>query len=231
MDRARTLKIAVPALLLAAAACRPQAKREIAPAEPEALAGASAPAPRPRVAALYPPDAYAVVDFGRGLSGSQTLGISGERFAPGCTVTLGDEPLLVSFQSPTTLHAWIPKALLAFAGGMPVTVHNPDGTSSEPARFTVVAPRRAGACPEVRGVYPSPPRAGASGSIGVSGVDFSPATVALLDGEPLPTTFRGPGSIVATLPADRGLVPRRARLSVRDPECRHPASPVEFDLR
>jgi IPT/TIG domain-containing protein len=231
MDRPRTLRVAGAALLLASAACRQETPRKILPAEPESLAGPSVPAARPRIAALYPPDAYGVVDFARGLSGSQTLGISGERFAPGCTVTLSGEPLLVSFQSPTTLHAWIPKALLAFPGGMAVTVHNPDGTSSEPAKFTVFTPRRAGACPEIRGVYPSPDGTGASGSVGVSGVDFSVDTVALLDGETLPTTFRGPTSIVATIPAARRRPPRRALLSLRDPECRQPTSPVEFDLR
>jgi len=234
MERSPAVRSAVILRLVAVvavvAACRRPPRREIPAAEPEPLTGARTPAARPRVAALYPSDAYAVVDFGRGLAGSLPLGISGGNFAPGCTVAFGEEPLLVAFQSPTTLHAWIPKALLAFPGGVAVTVRNPDGTSAAPARFSIVPPRLAGACPDIREIYPGP-KGESAATIGVAGANFSDRTVAVLDGEKLPTTFRGPGSLVASIPRDRARGPRRVRLALADPECRLPSATREFDLR
>jgi hypothetical protein len=65
-----------------------------------------------------------------------TLTIIGEHFVPEATVTWQDVPLNVTYRTPTTLKADIPKTFIARPGWVYVRVMTPDGKFDQ-ARFTI----------------------------------------------------------------------------------------------
>jgi len=233
------LALAAVLAALPVGACRPSRGSAIAAAEPTPIPGARVERFVERIAALYPPDAYAGVAFSVRFDGSSVLGVAGAGFSPSSTVYFGDVPLMTDFVSRDSLTATVPAELVDRPGTIDVSVHDPAGGRSARVPFTVLPPRSKGACPEIRALYPPAVAAGESfvrrpdGSsvLGVAGANFAPPSKVVFDGRELKTTYQGPGSLVAVVPADS--IRRRGRrgVTIADPECPNPPSPAWFEIR
>ena len=195
--------------------------------------------PSPRIRDLYPPDAYVATRFSVRFDGMSVLGVAGEGFSPDSTVYFGDEPMLTQFVSSDSLAATVPPTLIERVGNVPVSVRDATGARSPAVAFAVVPPRPAGACPEIRHIYPSSTEAGrgfslradGSSSLGVAGRGFGPGSFVLLDGKKASTIYQGPGSLIALVPAESLSKRGRIRVAVAEEKCRLFPSPEDLEVR
>jgi hypothetical protein len=105
--------------------------------------------------------------------------------------------------------------------------------------FSVLPPRPRGACPVIRELYPPSIPAGSafnrrpdgSSTLGVAGEKFGPRSEVLFGGRELRTTYQGPGSLVAVVPAESTLRKGSVRVAIRDPECPASSSFAVFDVK
>jgi hypothetical protein len=220
-------------------ACRPSGGSAIAPAEPTPIPGRVVERFVERIHALFPPNAYAGVPFSVRFDGSSVLGVSGEGFSPASTVYFGDVPLTTDFGSRDSLTATVPADLVDRPGSFAISVRDPAGGRSPDIPFTVLPPRIKGACPEIRDLYPPSVPAGKSFArrpdgasvLGVAGTNFGPSSKVVFEDRELRTTYQGPGSLVAVLPAEAIRRKGRARVTVTDPECPRPGAAAWFEIR
>jgi hypothetical protein len=95
--------------------------------------------PAPLIAGMYPSSTVAGQGFNIQASGGSALGMSGSNFRPDAKILFGTKELETIFGGVTGLSAWVPPALFATPGAIPVRVRNSDGKLSEPRTFTVKA--------------------------------------------------------------------------------------------
>jgi hypothetical protein len=229
----------VLAVALVGARCGSPRPTEIAPAGPEPIPGQHVERFSPEIEALYPPDAYAGTPFATNFEGVSVLGVAGRQFSPGSVVYFDGSPLLTQFISSQALTATVPADRIARPGALPVIVEDPYGTRSPAATLSVRPPRTAGACPQIRELFPPEAKAGAAfgvrpngnSSLGVAGVDFGPRTVVWFDGIQLQTIYQGPGSLIGIVPASMLARPRRAPVVLDEPGCARSAKPLIFTVR
>lgn len=239
MTRGTELGLVVALAALPIAACGRSRGSTIDPAEPAPIPGRVVERFVERIHALFPPNAYAGIPFSVRFDGSSVLGVSGEGFSPASAVYFGDVPLTTEFVSRDSLTATVPADLVDRPGTFAISVHDPAGGRSPDIPFTVLPPRIKGACPEIRDLYPPSVPSGESFArrpdgasvLGVAGTNFGPSSKVVFEGRELRTTYQGPGSLVAVVPAEAIRRKGRARVSVADPECPSPRAAAWFEVR
>ena len=236
--------IAAALLALAASAgCRRASVGPIAPAEPHPIPGRTAPAaplPPLKIQETYPHDAWAGVGFDVQFDGASPLGIAGEGFSPKSMVYFDGQPLATSYGSRRALVAQVPPELLSRARRVSLTVRDPGPPPRESSAvpFEVRPPRRPGACPRIRALYPSSAKAATpfgaqpdgSSTLGIAGEDFGPKTLVSFGGVEVKTQYQGPSSLVAFLPPDLLRKPGSRLVTLHDPECRRKGSGNVFEI-
>jgi uncharacterized protein (TIGR03437 family) len=144
---------------------------------------------------------------------AQTIVIAGANFGTAATVNWGATPLQTSLNASNQLTATVPANLTAIAGAFVVTVRNSDGTASNGSTVRVQ--------PVFSSISPGSVAAGAGAvTVTASGAGFPPTAIlrmgagATVD---LPTTYGGPSTLSARLPAAAVAASGAITLGVYDP--------------
>ncbi len=139
-----------------------------------------APSPVPQITSLSPSG----VTTG---TGQFTLVVRGNNFVSPSMVMVNGASRQTTFQNPTYLQAAILASDVAAGGSLPITVLNPPpgGGSSNVFMLSVTNP-----VPVVGALSPATIQAGSPATgLGISGSNFVPNSVVLLNGAPHPTVF------------------------------------------
>ncbi|HWB85593.1 MAG TPA: putative Ig domain-containing protein [Bryobacteraceae bacterium] len=128
-------------------------------------------------------------------------------------IFFGATGLPTTFVNANTLQATVPANLIAAAGPVNVTVHNPGGSVSAASVFTV-AP-----LPSISGFTPAAAVVGGPAfNLAVNGLNFTNTMTVLWNGSPLVTTF-GSGTVLnAAVPANLIAASGTASITVRTSE-------------
>lgn len=148
-------------------------------------------------------------------AGSSAVGVSiyGLGFVPGSTLLFNGTVVSTTFSSPNELSATIPQNLLAMPGVVPVMVRRPNGTMTTPGRdsFEIVGG------PVISSIQPSSVAAGSPGAgLSIAGMGFLPDAAVLFNGIAIPTTFKSPNEVSATVPASLLTKPGTVPLMIRN---------------
>jgi len=101
----------------------------------------------------------------------KAITLIGKNFANGAHVGVGTQTLAATWISAGELHTTLPATLTATPGALQVTVHNPDGKSSDALLLTLTEP------PVALAIEAIAPAAAAPGAqVVISGVGFDPVT-------------------------------------------------------
>ena len=161
-----------------------------------------------------------------------TLIVTGKSFVPRSVVQLDGAVLATSFVSATELRATVPTSKLLAVAQLRVTVGTspPGGGASSAITFDVVNP-----VPTLTAIASPVPAATLMGSmdtpLALSGTGFVLGAVVSFDGVDVPTTFKSPVSIEATLPAAKLAVAGSYDVRVKNPTPGGgPSSPIAFTV-
>lgn len=147
-------------------------------------------------------------------SGEVTVNVIGGGFVRGSAVTAGGQSLATSFNSPTSLDAVVPAELTATIQTLQFKVTNPGNKESNEAAFRVTAPT-----PAITRINPGSVNAGTTTdvTIAVTGTGFVQGSSVLFNGSGIETSFDGPTSLSAVIPASALTTPGNATIRVSNP--------------
>ena len=148
-------------------------------------------------------------------SGAFTLTVTGTNFQPSSTVRWNGSARTTTYVSASSLTAAIPASDVAGARTVPVTVFTPGpgGGETAPQTFTISNP-----APTIVSISPNSATAGSSAlTVAITGTNFVPASIGLLNGLVLPTTYVSPTSLNVTLSRVNLALPGVNSVSVSNP--------------
>ena len=126
-----------------------------------------------------------------------TLQVGGSNFVNGSVVQWNGVGLTTSFVSPTILNAQVPANDVANSGLFPVTVKNPDNSTSNSLNFHVYDP----VIPQIYSLTPYVKvKNGGQFQMTVNGQGFNAASVVQWNGTGVATQFNSTRQLVATVP-------------------------------
>ncbi len=151
-----------------------------------------APSPVPQITSLSPSGVSAS-------SGQFTLNVRGNNFVSPSVVMVNGASRPTAFQDSTYLQATIFASDVATSGSLPITVMNPQpgGGSSNVFALSVTNP-----VPSISALSPTAiPAGSAAAGLGISGANFVPNSVVLLNGAPRTTAFTSSAQLSISLTA------------------------------
>ncbi len=171
----------------------------------------------PSVAVLNPVPVVSGVDPGSAIVGGPdlVLTVTGSNFLPSSVIQWNGVARATTFLGATQLRTEIVAADLAAAGSATISVvtPGPGGGASGPLSLSVLNPP-----PAISGLDPSSATVGAAGfTLAVTGASFVPSSVVNWNGAPRATTYGGPTSLSATIPASDLTVAGVATVTVATP--------------
>jgi hypothetical protein len=207
------------ALLLSTAGCVSRTEREAKPAPPH-------------IDQVSPHQVMAGEPFQAQPGGHSALAIAGTSLRRGARVRLNGQPLETAWGDGTRLSALVPKELTAEPGMYPVTVETPEGQLSNALPLFVLP--RTGPAPEIAQLYPAEAEAGKPfneqpgglSALGVTGRNFLPNAVLLINGEAQPTSFGGTDQLGCIVPAKLMAHPAELKIVVRNADGKESAAAV-----
>ncbi|MFY9558225.1 MAG: IPT/TIG domain-containing protein, partial [Blastocatellia bacterium] len=125
------------------------------------------------------------------------LTVNGTGFDGASKVFIDGQPVDTAFAAPEQLIAHVSASLLATGGPHPVQVRNEGGNRSNSVTLTVIPPPPSLVSLTPRFVIVG----GGAFTLFVSGLNFDPASVVLVEGAPVATTFTSTRELRATVPA------------------------------
>lgn len=141
-----------------------------------------------------------------------TLVVVGRGFVPGATIKFGDQDLTTTFVATSQLSAPVPAELVAAARTVPVTVTNPDGTTSNSVDFRILTL-------SLTSITPDKATAGsASFTLALEGTGFIQGASVSFGGTGLVTSFGGVTRLSATVPASALTTPGVIQVTVSNPD-------------
>ena len=143
----------------------------------------------------------------------------GSGFVPGAVIRWNGTPLSTTFTDWTKVWAAVPTAYLLMPGTFQVVVVNPGGYTSSPRTVTIEE-----ALPQVTATEPTWVPTGSAALITIRGANFLPASVAKLSGQALATSYLGPDTLTASIPASLLATDGRVPVTVLNPNGRESAA-------
>jgi len=139
------------------------------------------------------------------------LSIRGSGFESGSQALIDGWPVPSQLSTPGLLIATVPAAIAQATGEHTIQVRNANGNQSNVATLTIIPPP-----PELISTLPRQIVAGAGEfTIFITGMNFTTGSVVMVEGNVIPTTFRSPRELSATVPdsftASRGTCQVRVR--------------------
>jgi len=222
----RVLRFPLPVLvLLGASSCQKSSWEEIAAASPQSQSTTSNPERSPiSIETLFPPSAIVGVPFQVQPDGSSSIGVAGSGFTRTSVVYFDEQPLITNYQSPRAIAGLVSGDLLASSRTIQITVRD---SQPEPRKSRVLSFEihdfPVSILPKIREIFPISVQVGVpfgvlpdgNCSIGVTGSGFLPEARVFFDEEALPTTYQGPNSLSALVPAEMVSSPRAVTVTVR----------------
>lgn len=147
-------------------------------------------------------------------SGEVTVNVIGGGFVRGSSVTAGGQSLSTSFNSATSLDAVVPAGLTSTIRTLQFKVTNPGNKESNEVGFQVTAPT-----PAITRINPASVNAGTTTdvTIAVTGTGFVQGSSVQFNGSGIETSFDGPTSLSAVIPASALTTPGNATVRVSNP--------------
>ncbi len=189
--------------------------------------------PAPRLDRVIPEKVLAGQPFQVQPGGRSALSVTGENLVKGSRIRVNGQPLETSDGDGRSLNAFVPNALFAEPGLLPVTVETPDAQVSNALPFAVLA--KTGPAPAVTQLFPASAPAGKPfneqpgglSALGIVGNHFLPGAVILIQGEAVETSFGDVDKLSAIVPSKFLARPGVLLIAVRNPDGKQsPASPL-----
>lgn len=140
------------------------------------------------------------------------LSIRGSGFLPSSIVIIDSSTVSFQFVNSAELIATVPATVAQSTGTHSVQVRNAGGNRSNVIVLTIIPPP-----PELSFALPRQVIAGTGNfTLFVSGANFAPGSVVLIEETIIPTTFKSPHSLQAVVPASLITLPGTLRVRVRN---------------
>ncbi|MFN7543173.1 MAG: hypothetical protein ACK5TN_10310 [Acidobacteriota bacterium] len=180
--------------------------------------------PGPRIDRLVPDKVVEGQPFQPQPNGQSALSVLGANLVKGSRIKLNGMPLETASSDGASLAALVPPPLFAKPAGYVVTVETPDGRTSNPLAWIVLA--KTGPAPEIRSLHPDTTPAAKPfnvqpngiSAMGIVGINFLPGAKVLLNGKEVETTFGNTDQLGAVIPPEAFAKPGKVSVVILNPD-------------
>jgi hypothetical protein len=180
--------------------------------------------PDPRIERLVPDKVVEGQPFQPQPNGQSALSVLGANLVKGSRIKLNAMPLETASGDGTSLAALVPPALFAKPGSYVVTVETPDGRTTNPLPWIVLA--KTGPAPEIRSLHPDTTPAGKPfnvqpngiSAMGIVGINFLPGAKVLINNKEVETTFGNTDQLGAVVPPEAFAKPGKVPVVILNPD-------------